>query len=307
MSSDNVKQIYKQNNQTKGVDFVSPILVILFIVSIFGYLYSNVQRKLLHKSWTEQKCNPKYLFFSGFLHPTEENPWITNQQNFKQCVSSNIYKDPSLTRIMGKNQDRIDLHKKEMKQNLNQVNQDTEIIKENWNKTAQEKKTELVQEEVDTMDLFDDQSKLYEQVLYKTQQMFHVLSATVRYLQGILIYNVSNYKQTLSIDQKHEEFMRRYAELYPVYADAFHKLENSDFHRAIESARTAIDGYNQLNKELDAFMDAHYSDIEQITASCYQLKYNMNDQTCSLLFPNLNQTFIDFYSTMKDLFKTKRK
>lgn len=304
MSSEKIKIIYQQTKTTNKVDFIGPIVFILLILSVFGYLYTNVQRKLLHLSWSEQKCNPRYLFFSGFLDPFNKNPWVKTQQNFEKCVSSNIYKDPTLTRVIKENESKILQHENEMKQNLEIGKKYVGVVNEKWDETKDKKQQDIMDVNTTNMNNFEKQEMLHQEVLIKTSQMFHVLGSIVRYIQGLLIYNVSNYKQELTIDQRHDYYMTKYDAIYADYTGAFQKLNNADYHGAINSARNAIERYNALNDELNEFMNAHYSDIQSITESCYQLKYNMDDQTCSRIFPNLNQQLVDYYPTLSKIIKS---
>jgi hypothetical protein len=316
MSSEKIKIIYQQSKTTDKVDFIGPIVFILLILSVFGYLYTNVQRKLLHMSWSEQKCNPRYLFFSGFLDPFNKNPWVKTQDNFQKCVSSNIYKDPSLTRVIKENESKILKHENEMKQNLEIGKKYVGTVNEKWDETKDKKQQDIFDVKTTNMNNFEEQETLYQEVLIKTSQMFHLLGSVVRYIQGVLIYNVSNYKnginekdglnnkEGLTIEKRHDYFMSKYDNIYKDYSDAYHKLNIQDYHGGINSARNAIEGYNALNDELNEFMNAHYSDVISITESCYQLKYNMDDQTCTRLFPNLNQQFIDYYPTLKKIINT---
>jgi hypothetical protein len=299
MSTEKINLIYKESPSNQSVSYLTPILFILIVLSLFGYLYSNIQRKMMHIHLSEQKCNPRYLFFSGFLDPLNKNPWVTTQDNFQKCVSTNIYKDPALNRAIKTNQSRIKKHKDEMTQNLSIGDKYSKTVKKGWENLKETTQNEVTDVENEIPELFDKNTSLYEQILLKSSQMFHMFASIVRYLQGVLIYNASNSKTKLNIDENHDYFMSRYSLIYKDYTEAYDKLNENELRGAINSARDAIEKYNALNQELEDFMNAHYKDIQKITENCYHLKYNLDDPTCSVLFPKLNQQFVDFYPMIK--------
>jgi hypothetical protein len=74
--------------------------IILFfgtILIFFLYVYNNI--KVSVQSWDIQKCNPKYLFFSGYLH--NNNPNLTGGEatllNFTDCTRKIIVGKDSAT------------------------------------------------------------------------------------------------------------------------------------------------------------------------------------------------------------------
>jgi len=301
MSTDKIKFIYQQSKSSYSSKLVQPIVFILIVFSLFGYLYAQIQRKLMHMSWSEQKCNPRYLFFSGFLDPLNENPWITTQDNYQKCVSTHVYKDPSLTRIIKKNESMIQKHKDEFKQNLEISKKYVNAVNNQWNETNDQHDKDFIEVENTNQQIFHNNNVLYEDILYKTSQMFHILSSIIRYIHGILIYRVSNYKRDLSIDEQHKHFMERYIQIYDDYSLAYDLLRKKDPVGAINASRTAIEDYNALNKELEDFMKVHYKDIGSITEMCYQLQHNMDDTTTcpQKIFKNINQDWINYYPFLK--------
>ncbi len=303
MSKENLKLIYKQNQQ-KEVDFVTPLIVILVVLSIFGYLYATIQKKLMHISWSEQKCNTKYLFFSGFLNPLNKNPWKTTQDNFQKCVSSNIYKDPALTRAIKQNHKNIKLNHNEMKNHIGVAKENIRRKKEVSDKIDEDMQDAIFKVSTENSSIFEKDGLVYNQVLLQTTQLFHTIASIIRYIQGILLYNVSNYKISLNVDQTHNTFMTKYDTIYRTYSRAYSELSQANYRGSINTARDAIEQYNQLNQELEDFMNAHYKEIGYITEGCYQLQYNMEDNKCYDIFPQLNPHFIDFYPMVKDAMNT---
>jgi len=298
MSEREIHVIYQQSKDTSA-GFILPIVFILVVLSSFGYLYAKIQRKLMHISWSEQKCNPRYLFFSGFLDPLDKNPFQTTQDNFQKCVATNIYKDPGLTRVIKHNEELMTQHQNEMKKNLETATTYVNAVNNEWNNTAEGRDQDIIDVQTTNDSIFEHHDVLYEEILLKTTQMFHLLSSAVRYIQGIMSYKVSNYKLGLGVDNVHDSFMTQYDAIYNTgYVVAYQQLSEGDYTDAINTARTAIVNYNDLSQQLDNYMSDHFEDIQSITESCYHLKYNMDDQTCSRIFPRINQSYVDFYPTI---------
>jgi hypothetical protein len=301
MSSQNIKDIYKET-KSKGVDYIGTILLIFVVFSLFGYLYTNAQNKLLQLNWNDQKCNPRYLFFSGFLNPVDKNPWISTEKNFNRCVSKSIYKDPNLSKEIKRNDYYIKKHDNEIKTNLNTGRKAVEDIRQQWEDIKDKKDMEVEMSKSDSGSIFEKQGSMHNTVTSTTTQMFNVLQSVLIYIQGILLYKVSTHKETLDIDKKHEYFMAKYETVYTKYKRAFEYLEETNWALSMNSAREAIDDFEKLSIELDEFIGEHMYQIDEISKSCYDLKYNLKDNSCEKLFPNLTKEWIDYYPIVKQIF-----
>jgi len=284
---------------------ITPTLFILLILSIFGYLYANVQRKLMHLSWSDQKCNPRYLFFSGLLDPWNKNPWISTQDNFNRCVSTNIYKDPAMTKEIKNNHSNILKHQNETRQNLLLSDRYVKSVNKKWEDIQNNTQHKIYEANTANENVFEEQGVLYKQILMRTSQMYHVLSSIARYIQGILLYTLSTRKTKLGIEDKHMYFMKKYDKIYQDYSEAYRliSLKVPDYPRAINHARTAIEDYTILNQELEDYMKEHYQDVYSITEGCYQLKNNLEDDSCNLIFPNLDPRRIATYPNLAEITK----
>jgi ABC-type multidrug transport system fused ATPase/permease subunit len=302
MSSESIKLIYKEA-KTNGVDYLGPLLLIFLVVSVFGYLYTDTQKKMMNMSYTEQKCNPRYLFFSGFLNPLHKDPWSTTQTNFDRCVATYVYKDPQLSKEIKRNQRYIKQHDEEIKQHLSKSTKGVEEIREQWEEVKEKKDMEIQKYKSESGSIFEVQGYMHGTVSEKTTQMFQVIKSTILYIQGILVYRVSKHKEDLAIDKKHDEFMNRYAAIYLKYKSAFDSLDKREWTNSINQARDAIRDYHNLNNELNKFMTDHYYQIEDITESCYHLKYNLEDYACEeKIFPNIMKPLIDYFPILKNAF-----
>jgi len=300
MSSKNIMDIYKEA-KTKGPDYISAILFVFLIGSIYGYLYQNAQNKLLQMSWDDQKCNPRYIFFSGFLNPWYKDPWTTTQTNFNRCVATTMYKDPHLSKEIKRNDKFIKLHDHEIKDNLETGYEAVDELRSQWEKVLELKEMEVRKLKSETGGIFEKQGYIHNTLSDTTTQMFQVLKSTIIYIQGILLYRVSEHKLDLDINGTHNRFMERYANTYQKYKAAFRFLDEGNWTNSINTARDAIDEYEQLNYELNVYMEEHFYQLKDITESCYHLKYNLEDESCERMFPNLTTQWIDFFPILKKI------
>lgn len=304
MSSENIKDIYKQT-KSKGVDYIGTILLVLVIFSAFGYLYTNAQKKLLHLNWNDQKCNPRYLFFSGLLNPLDKNPWISTENNFNRCVSKSIYKDPILTKEIKRNDYYIKRHDKEIKNNLKTGMSALDTIHQKWEDIKEKKDIEVQGSNSDAGGIFEKQGSMHNTITENTTQMFQVLKSVIIYIQGILLYQVSQQKQELDIDKRHESFMERYETIYQKYKKAFDYLDESNWTLSMNTAREAINDFENLNLELDEIIGDNLYQIADISKSCYHLKYNLDDNSCEKIFPNITKEWVDYYPILMNVLSKK--
>jgi hypothetical protein len=152
--------------------------------------------------------------------------------------------------------------------------------------------------------IFEKQGYIHNTLAEKTSQMFQVLKSTIIYIQGILLYRISQHKINMSIDQTHESYMSRYAAIYEKYKNAFKHLDDSDWTSSMNTAREAIQEFELLNEELNEYMREHLYQIADINESCYHLKYNLDDNSCEdRIFPNITKSWVDYYPTIKKIFK----
>ena len=296
--SDSITKIYQQNQSQNS--FIVPFFFILAVLSVFGYLYANARRKLLQLSWDDNKCNPRYLFFSGFMNPLQKDPWGETETNFKRCVASNIYKDPVLDKEIKKNRLKIQERDKEMKENLGTGKGIVQGIKQQWEAIMEGGLLDLQVTNADNTRIFEKQGMLHEKVAKKTTQVFQVMKSVLFYIQGILVLRMGEEKTKLNIDARHDAYMTRYMKIHEDYNAAYDKLKKGEYNVAIFHARKAIEAYKELNDDLDKFMNSNYKSIKDITQGCYQLRYNMENESCGIIFPNINRGMVDYYATIAD-------
>ena len=303
MSTENIKKIYEKHRTTKSADMMTPILFFLLVLSVFVNLYTTVQKKLIHANWDDQQCNPRYLFFSGFLNPLDRNPWTTTQSNFQKCVASRMYQDPNLTKEINRNKGFIQKNDANIRKTLETERKLVGEINKKWVDVLDSKQTDLNNIALDKDKNFTEQGFLYSELAKKTTQLFKVLQAIIIYVQGILIYKVSEYKKSMDLDKTHSDFMTKYNDNYAKYSQSFVYLDQGKWTDAINTARDTIDNYVKMTKDVEDYMTKNEFRVSSITESCYQLRYNMDNDSCSKIFPNINKELIALSPIIGKLFK----
>ena len=111
--------------------FVNGIIVFIACVFIFVF-YVRINVQIDKKNWTLQKCNPKYLFFSGYIHnDTNLSDHDATISNFVDCANemkkgTNEYMVGSLIeKTTNYFTDAIDNSKKKAKSYHNKVKKKT--------------------------------------------------------------------------------------------------------------------------------------------------------------------------------------
>jgi len=289
MSSETIKKIYL-NAKTKEVDYITPILFICIVCSAFGYLYTNTQNKLLHLTWNNQKCNPKYVFFSGFLNPLYKDPWKSTATNFNRCVATSMYKDAELSKNIKRNQRYIKKHNQEIQQNLSESREGIEDIRNKWEDLKEKLDMDVRKLKSEAGGIFEKQGTIHNVFAEKMTQMFKVVQSVAIYIQGILLFRISHHKEKLDMVQRHNNYMASYANTYNKYKQAFTYLDQKNWNGSINTARDAIAEFDALTRDLKEFMEANEHRISDINKSCYHLKNDLDDKSCTNLFPNLLDT-----------------
>ena len=81
----NTKTPLKQSNLTG--DFLSVILTTSFFLAIIVSLYTRLFLGIDFEKWDIQKCNPKYIFYSGYIKQNPNSSSIqSTSDNFKECI-----------------------------------------------------------------------------------------------------------------------------------------------------------------------------------------------------------------------------
>ena len=86
------------------------------------------------------------------------------------------------------------------------------------------------------------------------------------------------------------------------YNASYDALNEKKWVNAINEARDAIQVYEDMTQEIEVFMKKNSYVVYSITENCYQLKYNMDNDSCSTVFPNLNKEMVAHFPFIKTIF-----
>lgn len=280
---DQISQVY---DQEKPISFL-PFLLFLFVISIFGSLYANIHRKTILQD-TSQKCNPRYVFFSGLLNPFQKDPWGDTERNFKKCVSTNMYKDPTLSKEIRTNLSNIQQTQKEIIENQITGKRIIMEMKRQWDNMLKSSKKEISDLRETNDEIFSSQDTDNGKFVKKITQLVNVFSYIIVYLSNIALIGVGQKKVEMSIDENHRRFMTRYREVYKDYTEAYEHLNKENYPLAIHKAQTAIQSYLKLNNDIDEFIEKHSHSRTKIIQGCNTLR-KIGVDKCSTIFPYLGQ------------------
>lgn len=103
--------------------FVQSLLLSLFLLAIIVILYTRLFFSVEFENWEIQKCNPKYIFYSGYIKQNQNStPFASTVDNFNECiVKFNNQKVNQFSKVLEKNTSEYLLKSREMVHNHNQL------------------------------------------------------------------------------------------------------------------------------------------------------------------------------------------
>jgi hypothetical protein len=313
MFIDSIKNIYSQE-ENSGAG--SSLLIVIIILIIF-YFYLKVSQTQVIIDWKNQKCNPKYMFFSYYMNPVEgQDPYKSTKNNFIQCIKpylsikkSQSYKDfNNTTKNIGKNTENLSKY-------VNIINQDMENKINHWSDDHKKLDKEGKNINNEASERYSKEKDMFEQIRIYAQRIHDVLYSITFYVKNKLLYQVSENKRNFKL-QKYKN--KRYnidvidvnvlnRGLYSEYASicnneynrAFRLLQEkrkepnfdpqrTDFSKAINAGYDAIERYQELIDMIDAFNrqnnTPNNSLLKNTRNKCNQLQqFGFN---CKEIYPN---------------------
>jgi len=80
-----IKRIVNKLNASDDFNLLPFIILAISIIIITVYLI-KIEIHSNGTNWELNKCNSKYVFFSGFLNPQGENGAKKTIKNFQECI-----------------------------------------------------------------------------------------------------------------------------------------------------------------------------------------------------------------------------
>ena len=110
MNSLSLKHFFeKESSSFKQLDIsqnmVQTILLALFLLALVVILYTRLFMTIEFEHWDVQKCNPKYIFYSGYIKQNPNSSSLSSTiDNFNECiVKFNNQSDNHFSKILETN------------------------------------------------------------------------------------------------------------------------------------------------------------------------------------------------------------
>lgn len=142
-----LQKIYKLGVTNSSIIFSNELvnfMIFLFFMFIIFYWYLHNQIAYSRSDWDKMKCDPKYLFISGYIKPegTMTSAETTNH-NYKQCISRGYknyindlkneyyYEDINRNKILNNEKELYDAVFKNKNKRSQKLNVDIEQLQNN--------------------------------------------------------------------------------------------------------------------------------------------------------------------------------
>jgi hypothetical protein len=318
MFIDSIKKVYKGSEEESG-GAGSAILILIILIIIF-YFYLKVSQTQVLIDWKNQKCNPRYIFFSYYMNPVEgQSPYKSTMKNFMQCMrpfvsisKSKTYKDlRNTTKNISQNTDDLSRY-------VNIINNDMNDKIKGWRDqyNTLDQKEKKITNEAD--ERYYKEKDMYEKIRIYAQRIHDVIYSITFFIKNKLLFQVSenkknfkikNYKnKNINIVSDDVNFVRR--ELYNAYMSisnnsykqSFDLLnykrnqpnfdpKRTDFSECINRGNDAIKEYQMLIDIIDEFnrqnhpsKNSKQSLLNDTNTKCSQLeKFGVS---CQEIYPN---------------------
>jgi hypothetical protein len=316
-------KVYKGKEEESDI-FGTLILILIVLVIIF-YFYFKVTQTQILLDWKNQRCNPKYIFFSHYLNPVEgQDPYKRIKNNFIQCIKPYIsivntkeYKDFKNTT------ENISKTANSLSKDVDTIDEDMKTKVKGWSNEYDkvEEKANIVDNDSD--DKYGEQKEAYNQIRIYAQRIHDILFAITTFVKNKLLFNVSENKINFKITNNNNKVYNvpnnnidgirvyLYDNYWSIcnneYKDAFNLLqqkkargnfspEMTDFSISINKADEAIKKYKELIDFIDEFDrqnapkdDPKKSLLYDTINSCNKLyEYNYN---CEEILPNWKNAY----------------
>ena len=80
--------LYKKDaslSKKSRVDFFIPFVILFVFFIIISILLTQNNFKEIDKNWPQNRCNPRYMFFAGYIHDSNMSPLLYTFYNFMDC------------------------------------------------------------------------------------------------------------------------------------------------------------------------------------------------------------------------------
>lgn len=97
-------ELSKVQNMNSGYEFVNSLLIVFFLFAVIVVLYTRIFLGIDFENWDIQKCNPKYIFYSGYIKKNPNSSALrSTSDNFKECIARfNNQKNSTFSKVLEK-------------------------------------------------------------------------------------------------------------------------------------------------------------------------------------------------------------
>ena len=183
------------------------LLVILLFTSLI--LETRILFNIDLEDWKIEKCNPKYLFFSGFIRQNENSsPLETTQDNFNECMMR--YAENKFERTMNKKNE--ELMKNENESIRDSIKQREIVLNERRKRFNNDEKVIAMRADV----ISKKNHSVMENIQLQLLEMNKIMSDFKEYLHSYLTYAIMNfvvkYKKQTIVEEKNNVSCNNYNE-----------------------------------------------------------------------------------------------
>jgi hypothetical protein len=286
-----VHQIYNLNKSVNvnNMRFVSYMIVIVIIVLCIRY-YFKINMKHLELDWSNQKCNPRFLFFSGFLQKDEE-PLQYTYDNFVTCSKPHITALGDAFKYVNNTAAYMNTAVDSITAVYKDIVNTNKLIVDKWNARLSTKRTD-VNDMQDSMDLiYTQQKKLYNVISLYMERLFVIIDYMTRYTKDMLLIKAKQSKTKLNFDNNYNAIVQSYKNICnSYYTQAFSQLQTTrnqsgydpkytEFSQCVTTAQAAMQQFNAISNTIDAYYVNHPpSDVAIMDDNCKNLKTSFNNE-----------------------------
>jgi hypothetical protein len=325
MFIESIIKVYKSREEESNM--LGTLILILIVLVIFFYFYFKVTQTQILLDWQNQRCNPKYIFFSYYLNPVEgQDPYTSIKNNFMQCIKpfTTIIKTKDY-RDFKNTTDNITKTTDSLSRYVETIDTDTKRKVTGWEKHYNDINKSANNIDNVSDDKYSEQKDAYNQVRIYAQRIHDILYSITSYIKNKLLFRVSENKGNFKImpnnnidynipesknninDIKNylydtylaisdNEYKQSFELLQRKKAQPNFNPELTDFSISINKADEAIKKYRYLIEFIDEFdrqngpLDSPEASLLYDTIdSCNKLyEYNYD---CKEIFPNWETSF----------------
>lgn len=291
-----ISKIYKDHIIHRSSNSKLMIYLVLFaFVILFVYYFIDVNRKNILLDWENNRCNPKYMFISGYIKNDTDNNIQYTYDNFLECTNRNeriketkkiIHKtDKSMFETIDK---LYDIEQTTENSASDIINSQINDISINYLNVENNKKN--VYNKMDL--LYDQHKKIYNITEMYINRFIFVIDYIFKYISNVFEYNLYNYKSQFNaaFNRKNTAIRNSYISKIAQIQLSFDKYNLKDFDSAYTSANSALNKLVQLTNDMDEFESNNLSTTNKINNTCDIMKNNSklvtSTNSCGIIFPN---------------------